>query len=128
MKIVICILLVLAVAGFFFLKQAIALPPKEALDRIQAGTAVLIDVREPSEWQDGVAEPAALLSLSSLQGARKDWDAFLAANKDKELIVYCRSGARSAVAAGILKKEGFRVENAGGFSSWKKAGLPVRQP
>jgi rhodanese-related sulfurtransferase len=52
----------------------------------------------------------------------------LEANKDKELILYCASGARSGVAASILRKEGFNAVNAGGLANWSRAGLPVRKP
>ncbi|MEZ5412873.1 MAG: rhodanese-like domain-containing protein [Opitutaceae bacterium] len=104
------------------------IPAQDAADRVKAGTAVLVDVREPAEWADsGVAAPAALLSLSDLRGERTQWKAFLAQNKDKELILYCRSGNRSGIAANILEKKGFKVANAGGFKHWAGAGLPVRQ-
>lgn len=104
------------------------LPASEAASRVAAGTAVLVDVREPGEWADGgVAEPANLLSLSDLRGDRTGWKSFLAENKDKELILYCRSGNRSGIAARILTKEGFTVANAGGFRDWVAAGLPTRQ-
>mgnify|MGYP002637447048 CR=1 FL=1 len=102
--------------------------PTEAAERVAAGTAVLIDVREPSEWTStGVAAPAILLSLSDLRGERTEWKAFLEQNKDKELILYCRSGNRSGVAAGILAKEGFITANAGGYKHWVAAGLPTRK-
>jgi rhodanese-related sulfurtransferase len=104
------------------------IPAQDAADRVKAGTAVLVDVREPAEWADsGVAAPAALLSLSDLRGERAQWKTFLEQNKDKELILYCRSGNRSGIAANILEKEGFKVVNAGGFKHWAGAGLPVRQ-
>ena len=104
------------------------LPASEAASRVAAGTTVLVDVREPGEWADGgVAEPANLLSLSDLRGDRTGWKSFLAENKDKELILYCRSGNRSGIAARILTKEGFNVANAGGFRDWVAAGLPTRQ-
>jgi rhodanese-related sulfurtransferase len=89
---------------------------------------VLIDVREPDEWADGVAEPALLCSFSDLRGDRAQWKAVLEANRGKELIVYCASGARSGIVAGMLRKEGFNVVNAGGFGAWRSAGLPVRTP
>ena len=102
--------------------------PADAAAQVSAGTAVLIDVREPSEWASGTAAPAALLSLGDLRGERREWKPYLKKNKDKLLIVYCASGVRSGVAAGILKKEGFRVANLGGFGRWASAGLPVRKP
>lgn len=100
----------------------------EAARRVEAGTAVLIDVREPAEWRaTGVAAPAVLLPLSDLRGERLQWKTFLEQNKGKELILYCRSGNRSGIAGGILAKEGLTVANAGAFSHWETAGLPVRQ-
>lgn len=104
------------------------MPPAEAAQRVADGGAVLIDVRERGEWAStGVAEPAVLLSLSDLRGDRVTWKAFLEQNKNKEFILYCRSGNRSGVAASILAEEGYQVANAGGFKHWKSAGLPVRQ-
>ncbi len=88
---------------------------------------MLIDVRESSEWHEtGVAAPAVLLPLSDLRGERTEWKAFLAAHPGKELILYCRSGHRAGIAADILKKEGFKTANAGGFKDWTAAGLPIR--
>jgi rhodanese-related sulfurtransferase len=104
------------------------MPPEEAARKVESGEAVLIDVREPEEWADGVAEPALLLPLSDLRGARQQWRSALAEHRDKELILYCRTGNRSGAAASILEKEGFRVANAGGFSAWRKAKLPERKP
>jgi len=104
------------------------MPPSEAAQQVAAGTAVLVDVREPAEWAaTGVAEPAILLSLSDLRGDRTQWKPFLEQNKDKELILYCRSGNRSGIAAGILTKEGYTVANAGAFKTWAAANLPVRK-
>ena len=125
------LIIVLLVLVVFALKRVMAGPsisPAEAAERVKGGTAVLIDVREPDEWVDGVAEPALLCSFSDLRGERAQWKAVLEANRDKELIVYCASGARSGIVAGMLRKEGFNVVNAGGFSGWRSAGLPVRTP
>jgi len=125
------IILTVLVIALFFAPRLLAgeiIPAQDAADRVKAGTAVLVDVREPAEWADtGVAEPAALLSLSDLRGDRAQWKTFLEQNKDKKLILYCRSGNRSGIAAGILAKEGFKVANAGAFKHWAAAGLPVRQ-
>ena len=123
------LLILLIVAVFFVVRHLLAGPsitPAEAAARVAAGTAVLIDVREPGEWAGGVAEPALLCSLSDLRGARAQWKSVLEANRDKELILYCASGARSGMAAGMLRKEGFNAVNCGGFGGWRGAGLPVR--
>ena len=102
------------------------LTPAEAAQRVAAGSAVLVDVREPAEWAaTGVVVGAATLSLSDLRGQRRDWKPFLATNKDREIILYCRSGKRSGQAAKILAAEGFRVANAGGLRDWIAAGKRV---
>ncbi len=125
------ILAVVIVVILFVVPRLMAgetMTPQAAAERVAAGNAVLVDVREPAEWADsGVAKPAVLLSLSDLRGDRAQWKKFLEQNKDKELILYCRSGNRSGIAAGILAKEGFKTANAGGFKEWVGAGLPVRQ-
>jgi rhodanese-related sulfurtransferase len=102
--------------------------PQACTARIRSGAAVLIDVREPSEWAEGVAQNAVLLPLTDLTGARTQWAAFLAGHKDRELFVYCRSGGRSAIAARILAAEGFRAANAGSLSDWSAAAWPVVPP
>ncbi|HRI83136.1 MAG TPA: rhodanese-like domain-containing protein [Opitutaceae bacterium] len=102
--------------------------PTEAARRVEQGSAILIDVREPAEWADtGVATPAVLLPLSDLRGDRTQWKSFLAKHAGKELIVYCRSGTRSGIATKLLTAEGHTVANAGAFKHWQDAGLPVRQ-
>lgn len=100
--------------------------PDEAAQRVASGGAVLVDVREPDEWaQTGIVAGAKPLALSDLRGERRDWKPFLAANKDRELILYCRSGNRSGQAAALLAAEGYRTANAGGLRDWVAAGKPV---
>jgi rhodanese-related sulfurtransferase len=103
--------------------------PAEAAKRVEAGTAVLVDVREPNEWAEtGVAQPAALLPMSDLLGEKKLWQPFLNQNAGKEILLYCRSGNRSGKVAEKLAKQGLTVANAGAFKDWTAAGLPVRKP
>lgn len=105
------------------------LAPADAARLVADGHAVLVDVREASEWADtGVAAPAALLAKSDFDGARKDWQPFLEKHRGETLILYCRSGHRAGIVAAALAKEGYTVANAGSFAAWKAAGLPVRQP
>lgn len=102
--------------------------PEEAAQRVAAGTAVLVDVREPSEWaESGVAAPAMLLAKSDFDGAQKDWKPFLEKNAGKEIILYCRSGARASTVGTALAERGLKVTNAGGLRDWTKAGLPTRK-
>jgi len=124
------IILAVVVIGLFLGSRLLAgdfMDPVEAARRVEQGTAILIDVREPAEWAGtGVAKPAVLLPLSDLRGARAQWKPFLDQNPGKELILYCRSGNRSGIAAKILAAEGRIVVNAGAFKHWQAAGLPVR--
>jgi rhodanese-related sulfurtransferase len=123
------ILLLLMSSLISFGANVPVLTPAEAAAQLKAGGAVLIDVREPEEWTEtGVAEPAVLLALSDLRGERTTWKPFLEKNRDKTLLLYCRSGGRSGKAAEILAKEGFKTGNVGGFKAWSDAGLPVRKP
>ena len=110
------------------LKSRPAMSPQEAAAAIETGTAVLVDVREPAEWNGGVARVAALLPLSDLRGPRKRWAPFLEKHRSKRILLYCQSGMRSGMAASILKKEGFEADNMGTFSNWHASGLPVRTP
>src|SRR5688572_26051629 len=93
---------------------------------LKAGTAVLVDVREPSEWlATGTARDAALLPLSDLRGPRRQWKPFLEQHHGKELLLYCQSGTRSSMAAGLLRREGFNARNAGSLATLDRAGWPV---
>ncbi len=99
--------------------------PSEAAKLVQAGKAVLVDVRHPDEWADtGVAEPALLISLRDLGGpAGRE---LVEKHRDKEIIFYCLSGARSERAAEVFGQMGVRTANAGGIGEWVEAGLPLR--
>jgi len=102
--------------------------PTECSARVRSGEALLVDVREPKEWPDGVAQFSVLLALSDLIGARTQWKAFLEKNADRELLLYCAAGGRSAIAAKVLAAEGFKTANAGGYGEWVAAGWPSVTP
>lgn len=101
----------------------------ESAALVQQGQAVLVDVREPREWQEtGVAGPATLLAKSDFDGAKAAWAPFLAkVGKQQTIIVYCRSGGRSGRVAADLAAAGYKVVNGGAFQDWAAAGLPVRR-
>lgn len=102
--------------------------PTEAAKLVESGKAVLVDCREPAEWKEsGVAKPAVLLPKSDFDGDQKQWKEFLAQNKGKQIIVYCRSGTRSGAVASALVKDGVNAANVGGLKDWTAAGLPTRQ-
>lgn len=97
----------------------------ECLARLREGKAVLVDVREPSEWADGVAQGALLLPMSDLTGPRARWSKALSGIDGREMLLYCASGVRSAMAAKILAGEGYRASNAGTLADWADSGWQV---
>jgi len=79
-------------------------------DMIKAG-ALIVDVRTPDEFADEAYPKAVNIPLSILP-AKLDQ----LGPKDKPIVLYCASGARSAQAARFLQKAGFsNVVNAGGL-------------
>lgn len=102
--------------------------PAASAARVRSGEAVLVDVREPAEWTQGVAESAVLLPLSDLNRSRAHWAPFLAQARARELLLYCASGTRSGMAARVLAGEGFRAVNAGGLDEWAAAGWRIVSP
>ncbi len=102
--------------------------PADVAARIRSGEALLVDVREPREWTSGVAESAALLPLSDLSGTRRLWRDFLAQVGDREVLVYCAAGGRSALVAKTLISEGVRAANAGALRDWSAAGWRIVPP
>lgn len=78
--------------------------------------ALLLDVRTPAEFASGHLEGATNISVQDLEAQL----ATLPARKDQDIIVYCRSGARSARASTMLKNAGFsKVHDLGAMSNWK---------
>ncbi len=122
-------LLALALFSSLMAAEVPNLTPAEAARLVADGKAVLVDVREPTEWaESGVAAPAALLAKSEFDaGLIGEWKDFLARAGDKQIITYCRSGKRSGAVAAALAAKGHKVANAGGFKGWQDAGLPVRK-
>lgn len=100
--------------------KVIEIAPEEL---VQKRSARLIDVREPAELHGDLGKLAAAESvpLASVESAARGWD------KDRELVLICRSGGRSARAAAALVKMGFtRVMNlTGGMLAYRAAGLPM---
>ncbi len=78
----------------------------------------LIDVRETDEVQRGTIPRAIHLSRGVLE---RDIDK-VTTDKERKLVLYCGGGSRSALAAWMLKKMGFKnvISLAGGWGAWQK--------
>jgi molybdopterin/thiamine biosynthesis adenylyltransferase/rhodanese-related sulfurtransferase len=97
--------------------------PFEAAAEIEGGNVVLIDTREPHEYQEAHLENGKLVPPALIG----DEIAAAAPDKAARTILYCRSGNRSAIAAAQLQELGYEdvASMAGGILAWQEQGLPV---
>ena len=95
----------------------------EANEEIEGGDVVLIDTREPHEYQEAHLEGGKLVP----PGLLGDEIAAAAPDKSARTILYCRSGNRSYIAAGQMQALGYEnvASMAGGILAWQEQGLPV---
>ena len=83
----------------------------------------LVDVRTPEEFNEGHLENAINIDVTA-----DDFDAKVASlDKEKPVMVYCKSGGRSARASARLKELGFKTitDLEGGITNWKSENKPV---
>jgi len=84
-----------------------------------AGGALLVDVRESYEWVAGHAPVAVHIPVDAIAHEMADFP------RDRQIIVVCRSGRRSAAVTDRLMRSGFDAVNLdGGVVAWVQAGLP----
>lgn len=101
------------------------LDANEAVRLMNQDDTIVLDVREDAELREGRIGKAKHIPLRDLDKRLKE----LEKHRNKNIIVYCRSGARSARACAMLRKAGFeQVANLrGGLIAWREAKLPVRK-
>lgn len=89
--------------------------------KLRDSGAFMLDVREQSEWDQFHIAGATLIPLGSLP------DQLDKLPKDKTIVVYCRTGHRSASGRDVLLKAGFTnvTSMAGGITDWQAKGFPV---
>jgi len=87
--------------------------------------AVVIDVRTPAEWQQGVIDGADIFIDYNSANFKQQ---LAKLDKTKTYVVYCRSGGRSAGASQVMVDNGFKnvVNMQGGIMSW--TGKLVKKP
>ncbi|HRK19739.1 MAG TPA: rhodanese-like domain-containing protein [Hyphomicrobiaceae bacterium] len=97
------------------------LTPQEAYQRHQRGEIALVDVREIGEWRQMRIPGAIHLPLSELPSRLSELP------RDKPVVFYCLSGARSGSALRICAqgKADAEAHVGGGITAWRLAGLPV---
>ena len=98
------------------------LDPRAAAARSAEG-ALLVDVRERSEWDAGHAPGAVHIPYEELRERAHELPV------DRPIVMYCASGIRSSLAASILQSGRREVANMrGGFTAWRNAELPISHP
>jgi molybdopterin/thiamine biosynthesis adenylyltransferase/rhodanese-related sulfurtransferase len=98
----------------------------EAARRIEAGGVVVLDVREPDEFEQGALPGVIHIPRGHLEAQVET----RIVDHDAPVIVYCAGGVRSAFAAKTLGELGYRdvTSMAGGFGKWKDEGRAWKTP
>jgi len=91
--------------------QGTSVGSPEAHQLVSAG-ATLVDVRTAEEFSSGHIDGARNVPLHDLPQRLGEIP------RDKVVVVYCQSGARSARAAGALRRAGYRARDLGPMSAW----------
>lgn len=93
-----------------------------ARELADAGSAWLLDVREDYEWEAGHAPSAHHIPLGELGTRQHELP------EDQQLLVICRSGARSRMVTDALNEANYPAANVeGGMGAWQAAGAPVER-
>ena len=90
-------------------------------EQVRSGKVSVVDVRSQTEWDEFHIPEAQHIFLGKLPKQLGQLD------RSKPIVVQCRSGARSSVAASVLQAAGFKnvINLTGGIQAWIGAGLPV---
>ena len=96
---------------------------RELADLLNAGKALVVDVREANEFADGHIPGAINMPLSTFQPSK------LPPAKGRTIVLNCLGGKRSGMALDKCSaaQEVVDTHLAGGFGAWSSAGLPVEQ-
>lgn len=92
--------------------QAAAQAPARDPHALVAAGATLLDVRTPEEFSERHLEGAVNIPVDQVEARMSEIP------RDRPVVVYCRSGARSMSAARILRRGGYDVEDLGSINEW----------
>jgi rhodanese-related sulfurtransferase len=97
--------------------------PADAAAKLNSGEAVIVDVRDKDEWDEGHIPGALHMSRGTIELDIEE----KVPETNAMIICHCGGGGRSALAAESLQKMGYKNARsmAGGFKAWKAAGLPT---
>jgi rhodanese-related sulfurtransferase len=96
------------------------LPPERLAELLEAGEVELIDVRRPHEWEAGRIPGARRVEINDLPAEAAKLD------RGRPIVLYCRSGSRSELAADGLREGDFDAQAlAGGIAAWAEQDRPL---
>jgi len=104
--------------------------PQALLDKLNAREdLLLLDVREHGEFEMGHIKGAQLVPRGIIEAADPAYPKHLpelAAARDRQIVVYCATGGRSAMTAAVLQMMGFKnvLNMEGGYTRWVDDGMP----
>ena len=104
-------------------KNITEISPQDAAAKLKSGEAVVVDVRDKDEWDEGHIPGAMHMSRGTIELDIEE----KVSDPNAMIICHCGGGGRSALAAESLQKMGYKNVRsmAGGLKAWKAAGLPV---
>jgi rhodanese-related sulfurtransferase len=104
-------------------KNITEISPRDAAAKLGSGEAVIVDVRDKDEWDEGHIPGATHMSRGTIEFDVEE----RVPDPNAMIICHCGGGGRSALAAESLQKMGYKNVRsmAGGFRAWKAAGLPT---
>ena len=111
-----------AACGTAVIGRLEALSPPQLHERLSRGAAVhVLDVREPSEWKEGLIPGAARIPMYEVLESLERLP------RDKPIAIVCAGGQRSSLIGSQLLARGFTdlLNVTGGMKAWNAAGLPV---
>jgi rhodanese-related sulfurtransferase len=94
--------------------------PEQVAELVSAGEAQVVDVRTPEEYAAGHLAGAEHIPFDELAARAKDLD------RSRSVVLYCRSGSRSALATQAFAASGWQAYSmSGGLVEWADRGLPL---
>ena len=112
-KIILAVLAILVIAVLYLKLTAVRISGSEARVKVENG-ALLLDVRSEGEYAAGAIEGSLNIPIHELAGRMDELG-----DKDREIVIYCQSGGRSAMGKRLLERNGFsQVHDMGGIRQW----------
>src|SRR5947209_19951169 len=104
-------------------KNITEISPQDAAAKLKSGEAVIVDVRDKDEWDEGHIPGALHMSRGTIELDIEE----KVPDTNAMIICHCGGGGRGALATESLQKMGYKNARnmSGGFKAWKAAGLPT---